>query len=80
MRQFTHKAGSKVEARWKQDGSKMEAKVEHGRRNDSAPEALRPSDGKPGGLLPLGGKSQRLLLQIVEQPQDKIGTMIMAGE
>lgn len=60
--------------------AKMEAKMEHSRRNGSAAEALKPSDGIPGGLLPLGGKSQRLLLQIAKQPQDKIGTMIMAGE
>jgi hypothetical protein len=71
---------TKQEAKWKQDGSKVDAKwkqsMEHARRNGFATEALMPLGGKPEGLLPLGGKSERLLPPIANQPQDVIGDVI----
>jgi hypothetical protein len=53
----------KQKAKWMQNGSKS---MEHARRNGFA----------TGALMPLGGKSERLLPPIAKQPQDVIGDII----
>jgi hypothetical protein len=61
---------TKQEAKWIQTGCKVDAKwkqsMEHARRNGLATEAL----------MPLGGKPERLLPPIANQPQDVIGEVI----
>jgi hypothetical protein len=53
--------------------------MEHARRNGIATEAFLLLGSKPEGLLPLGGKSEKFLPPIAEQPQDVIGDEITVG-